>query len=226
MTILTAEEKLEVLQLIEEKVKAIQVTREDFSELKGVIAELVQAQARTEQRITELSQAQERTEQRMGELERSMAELAQAQARTEKEVARLARDMGNVQKELGGLSHTVGYNLEDRAYKALPMLIKKDTGVVLRERPIRRFIELPDGVLREINIYGEGKKNGKGLFIIGEAKAQMSKKDIDGLLKLVDKLSPFLKKEILPVGVTYSALPDVERYAMDKGVRLYYSYEF
>ncbi|MEK9206843.1 MAG: hypothetical protein AAB922_00020, partial [Patescibacteria group bacterium] len=82
-------------------------------------------------------------------------------------------------------------------------------------------VELPDGTLREVNIYGEGRKNGKGLFIIGEAKAQMSKKDIDGLLRLVGKLSSLLKKEILPIGVTYSAPPDVERYARDKGVRLY-----
>jgi len=79
------------------------VTREDFSELKQIVAEmsaaqrdLATAQARTEQRVEELAQAQARTEERVERLEAAVERLeaaverlAQAQARTEERVERL-----------------------------------------------------------------------------------------------------------------------------------------
>jgi len=74
------------------------VTKEDFRELKQVVAELAQAQKRTEERVEELAQAQKRTEQRVEELaqaqkrtEERVEELAQAQKRTEQRVEELAQ---------------------------------------------------------------------------------------------------------------------------------------
>ncbi|MCU0615164.1 MAG: hypothetical protein MUD09_08830, partial [Desulfobacterales bacterium] len=80
------------------------VTKDDFQELKQIVRELVQAQARTEARMEELAQAQARTEVRMEELtqaqartEARMEELAQAQARTEKELQKLAKSHHQLQ---------------------------------------------------------------------------------------------------------------------------------
>lgn len=65
---LTAEMYRAVVTIVGELVKDIRVTREDFNELKGVVQELAQAQARTEQQIEKLVQAQQNLAQQVGVL--------------------------------------------------------------------------------------------------------------------------------------------------------------
>jgi predicted nucleic acid-binding Zn-ribbon protein len=79
---ITAELYRAIVTIVDDRVKEIRVTREDFDRLTQTVAQLAQAQARTEQRLEELAQAQARTEQRLNEL-------AQAQARTEQRVEQL-----------------------------------------------------------------------------------------------------------------------------------------
>ena len=57
---LTAEMYQAVITIVDERVKEIRVTREDFNALKGAVQELAQAQARTEQQMGELVQVQAR----------------------------------------------------------------------------------------------------------------------------------------------------------------------
>ncbi len=73
------------------------VTRTDFNELKAIVADLAEAQKRTEARVEELAEAQKRTEARVEELaeaqkrtEARVGELAEAQKRTEARVGELA----------------------------------------------------------------------------------------------------------------------------------------
>jgi len=66
------------------------VTKAEFNELRDVVAELAEAQKRTEQRLEELAEAQKRTEERLDTLSLRMEELAEAQKRTEQRVEELA----------------------------------------------------------------------------------------------------------------------------------------
>jgi len=80
------------------------VTKDEFKELKEIVAELAEAQKKTEERLgileekmEELAEAQKKTEQRVGELaeaqkrtEARVEELAEAQKRTEARVEELA----------------------------------------------------------------------------------------------------------------------------------------
>jgi hypothetical protein len=59
------------------------VTKDDFADLKAAVADLAEAQKRTEQRVEELAEAQKRTEQRLDSLTLKVEELAEAQKRTE-----------------------------------------------------------------------------------------------------------------------------------------------
>jgi predicted nucleic acid-binding Zn-ribbon protein len=109
------------------------VKASDFSELKMIVAELGEAQKRTEERLEELAEAQKRTEERVEELaeaqkrtEETLAGLVEAQKRTEKNVADLAkaiqlltRELRETRRELGGLSRSVSYALENEAYRFL-----------------------------------------------------------------------------------------------------------
>ncbi len=201
------------------------VTKEEFKELKDTVAELAEAQKRTEQRLTrletvveELAEAQKRTEQRLNEL-------AEAQKSTEQELRKLIGEHRKTREQLGGLSHTVGYVLEDRAYKGLPKLLKKDLKIQVLT-PLRRdYIEISPGRYEEINIIGKGRQDGKDVVIIGECKTQLKKTDIDAFIRFIKKVESVLKGEKILIAVTYQASPPVRKYAEQKGIKLYFSYE-
>jgi hypothetical protein len=61
------------------------------------VEELAQAQSRTEQRVEELAQAQSRTEQRVDRLEVAVAELIEAQKRTEEALQALIRRVDHLE---------------------------------------------------------------------------------------------------------------------------------
>ncbi|MCX7966815.1 MAG: hypothetical protein N2596_09345, partial [Syntrophorhabdaceae bacterium] len=152
---ITPEIKKQIIKIIDERIKQAHVTKEDFSELKAIVkdlgiktAELAEAQKRTEERVEELAQAQKRTEERVEELaqaqkrtEKRVEELAQAQKRTEEALTILTREHGITRKMLGGLSLTVGYRLEDEAFKALPQLLLENHGITVKGRLKRAFIK-------------------------------------------------------------------------------------
>ncbi|MFN3599473.1 MAG: chordopoxvirus fusion protein, partial [Aquificaceae bacterium] len=130
-------------------------------------------------------------------------------------------------EQLGGLSHTVGYVLEDRAYKSLPKLLKEDFGVEVEGGLKRDYMEVGRNRYEEINIIGKGKKDGREVLILGEAKTQLKKSDIDSFMEKINRLKAHLGYgEKILVFVTYQASPPVREYAKQKGVAVYFSYQF
>ncbi|MEZ4526267.1 MAG: hypothetical protein R2941_10140 [Desulfobacterales bacterium] len=217
------------------------VRKEDFSELKGIIKELAHAQKRTENRmdevavsVKELAEAQKRTEIKVEELadaqkrtEIKIGELAEAQKRTEKSLKHLADEQAETRKQVGGLTNTVGYRLEDLSCKYLPELLEKDYRIKLKDRLTRKHIKDKKGNDLEINIIGEGVRDGSPIAVVGESKSQLSKNDVDRFVK--NRLSKLegLFPDIFPVLVTHMiSQPDVEEYAGEKGIAVYYSYDF
>ena len=181
------------------------VKTSDFNELKGIVKELAEAQK-------ELTEAQK--------------ELTEAQKRTEKELQGLVKEHKKTREQVGGLSNTVGYKLEDEAFKALPKLLKKDFKLVVQGRLKRRFIKDNKGKEIEINIIGQASRNGRKVTIIGESKSQLSKNGVNEFIRKKLKRLEGALKEIFPVLVTYMiSEPDVEEYAKNKGIALYYSYD-
>ena len=241
---------MKAFELLREEL-AETVKRSDFEELKAVVKELAEAQKRTEQRVEELTEVQKRTEESLESFkktteenfnrvwkaidelveaqkrtEQRVDELAEAQKRTEEEIRKLTKEQIKIKEELGGLSHTVGYRLEDEAFKALPSLLKQDFGITLVGKLKRDFLEIEPQKFIEVNIWGYGKKNGKEYTIIGEAKSQLKKKDIDEFLKKLEVIKKYIPKKQFPILVTYIAHPQVQSYAKEKNIKIYFSYEF
>ena len=216
---------IKVLELFREEV-ADTVKRSDFEELKAVVArlarsqeELVEAQKRTEKRVEELAEAQKRTEKRV-------EELAEAQKRTEEEVKSLSRALKETRKEVGGLSNTIGYSLENEAFKALPALLKDEFGLEVEGRLKRKFLKDSKGRQIEVNILGKARKNGQEVVIIGESKSQLSRKDVDAFLKRLTYLESTIQGDKFCLFVTHMTRPEIVAYAKEKGIRVYFSYEF
>ena len=215
-----------------------QRTEEGFQQVCRAIQELAEAQRKTEERLDQLAEAQRRTEERVRGLEeavKALAEaqkrteerldqLAEAQRRTEEELRKLIGEHRRTREELGGLSHTVGYILEDRAYVSLPELLKRDTGVEVEELK-RDFVEFAPGRYEEINILGKGRRDGERVWIIGDCKAQLKKRDVDAFLRRLSRIEHLFPGEKVYVAVTYQTSPQVREYLEGKGLRLYLSYQ-
>ena len=217
-----------LLSILEEmeKQRKERVTKEEFRELRDIVKELAQAQRKTEERMASLEMRMEELAQAQRKTEEKVKELAQAQRKTEEELKKLIGEHRKTREQLGGLSHTVGYVLEDRAYRGLPPLLKRDFGVEITEPLHRDFIEVGIGRYEEVNLIGKGKKDGKEVIIVGDCKTQMKKKDIDSFLRVLQRIENILKGEKIVVGVTYQATIPVRKYAEEKGIKLYFSYEF
>jgi DNA repair ATPase RecN len=88
--VITPQVKRQIMDIIDERIGQVHVTKEDFSELKSIVRDLAEAQQRTEKRLEELTEAQKRTEEAQQRTEKRVEELAKAQQRTEKRLEELA----------------------------------------------------------------------------------------------------------------------------------------
>jgi len=142
-------------------------------------------------------------------LGKSINELAEAQKRTE--------------ERLEGLSDTIGYSLENRAYKALPKILAT-YGLKVEGRLLRRYVKV-DNKERQLNIYGYARRNGKRLLVLGETKVRPSKKEFARFEKLCKKLE---KQEGLPVFkifVAHDFPPAIEKELSEKEILPIWSYD-
>jgi len=209
-------------------------TEERLGRVEAALAELAAAQARTEKRLEELAEGQRTLAEDHRALTaevRTLAEgqrlLFEAQARTERQLAKLAAEHSETRSQLGGLSSTVGYTLENEAYKALPGLLARDHGLIVEGRLKRGYLKARDGRSLEINILGRGRRNGEEVIILGESKTRLSKNNIDQFLNRKLKLLPDLGAPVFLILVTHMiSEADAEDYAREQGAVVYYSYDF
>ncbi len=203
------------------------VTHQDFDQLKTIVAELAEAQRHTEQRLSELAEAQRHTEQRLSELaeaqrhtEQELAKLTEAQRQTENSLNALIKRVDKIEERLEGISDSVGYSLENNAYRALPKILANQ-GIHVKGRLIRRYI---DGY--QVNIFGTAQKGGREVQIFGECKTRPSKNEIDRFIRITDKIckiNGYEEKILLFVAHDYP--PPVERYLKEKHIMYFWSYE-
>jgi uncharacterized phage infection (PIP) family protein YhgE len=181
-------------------------------------SELIAENSRAIRALQEsIEQMRQHFTERIDALERSMEAMRR----------HFTQRIDDLAKQVGGLATTVGYTLENEAYKALPALLLRDHGLQVIGRLKRGYAIDAEGNAYEVNILGEAQRNGQRLTIIGESKAQLSKQEIDRFVRR--KLRPLQRiyGTVFPIIVTHmTTSPDVERYAREKGVAVYYSYDF
>ncbi|MFA6222672.1 MAG: hypothetical protein WC647_10215 [Desulfomonilaceae bacterium] len=242
----TAAEKIvDVIGSVYEELKN-SVTKTEFNELKEIVRELAERVSdltkrvdtlairmdELTQRVDTLAIRMDELTQRVGALAKRMDELTANVSRLEHkvedlvgEMKRMKVTMQDMKQEIGGLSHTVGYRLEDEAMKSLPSLLKRDFSIDTEGTLVRDYIEIGPKKYVELNIWGHGLRSGKPVEIIGEAKSQLKKRDVDQFLQTLKILEPLINKPIVPLLVTYQTSVDVRRYIQGKNIALYFSYQ-
>jgi len=212
-----------------------------LSELRGTVAGLAESHKALQAEVRELAQAQKRTEMGLAELRATVAglaedqkamraelrQLAEAQRHTDAVLVKLAETDKQLKQDIGSLRHTVGYGLEDRAFYALPALLRRDHGLEVAGRLLRRHLPLRAGGHVGINILGKATQAGRRLHVVGEAKTQLFRRDVR---KFLEKTLPAVRAElgeVFPLLVTYmTPEPGLEEVVRQQGVALYYSYDF
>jgi len=240
----------EIEKIVDERISEIQITKSDFTELKETVQELAQAQQRTEIKVEklsdtvqELTQAQQRTEIKVEKLSDTVQELTQAQQRTEEELRKLTIIVGDTRKELvnlaaglketrqdlGGLSRSVSYGFENEVYRILPLFLKSNYGIEIKEKFIRKVINGS-----EINILGKGTKDGKEVIVVGEVKLRLDYKvKRDGQKDEFDELeeksvivkNEYKTEQVIKIFVTHLASDEFIRKAKEKGIIVIQSFE-
>ncbi|QOJ79016.1 hypothetical protein IG193_00680 [Infirmifilum lucidum] len=225
-----------IVKVVEDKVRDIKVTREEFDKLAARVGELAEAQKRTEERlevltarldslakrVEELAEAQRRTEERLEALARRVEELAEAQRRTEERLEKLVEAVDALRVQVGRLSEAVGFGLEDIARVVLPGWLYRHIGVEVELE--RGFVEV-DGRLVEVDLYGEGTRGGERVLVVGECKSRIDGRDVEKFYREVYK--PLSEQRAGVVGVLfgYVIYPDASRRARELGLHVVASYE-
>ncbi|MCL4512668.1 MAG: hypothetical protein M1421_01455 [Candidatus Eremiobacteraeota bacterium] len=188
------------------------VTKSDFNELKEV--------------VTELAEAQKRTEETVRILVLDVSELKSDMKDVKSDMKDIKKEMKDVKKQMGGLSMDVGYGIEDKYLFLMEDFALHQYGIKI-SRAERKFIPYPDGKTDEVNLYMEGEKKGKRVYLIGEAKAQPGKKDIDQFAARLERLRGYFKAEVKGFMIGYLFHPEVEEHAKANypGIDLFKTYD-
>ncbi|MBC7326462.1 MAG: hypothetical protein H5T99_14310 [Moorella sp. (in: Bacteria)] len=205
--------------------EAVRKLEEAQARTEEAVRKLAEAQARTEERVSgleaamqKLAEAQAKADERLTGLEAAMQKLAEAQARTDKALQKLAR-------QVGGLSDTVGGDIEDIAYIVLHDVLKREYGwqVGVLERTWQTWDKKPE----EVNVFGKAvdpARPEQPIWIIGEAKHNLTLKEVERFARQVERARRHLKGEIFPVCFCYRARPEVQEMIRKAGLRLVFSY--
>jgi len=127
------------------------------------------------------------------------------------------------------MSDAVGYILENQSYKGLPPLLKRDLGLEIEDRLIRRYLPTEKkGQYLQVNIYGWGKKNGQKMLILGEAKTSISRREIGWFQKIVKRVAQLENislNDICQVIVVHDVVLKIKEYVREQGIHLYWLYD-
>ncbi|HIE12814.1 MAG TPA: hypothetical protein EYP63_05240 [Desulfotomaculum sp.] len=191
------------------------VKMKDFSELKEIVRSLGVT-------VSDLAEAQKRTEQRVEELAAAQRELAEAQKRTEIEIRKLAGELRDTKTEVGGLARSMAYALENEAYRVLPAFLKQQ-GITITERFMRTEI-----AGEEINVFAEGKKDGREVIIVGETELKAT--SVRKLKQLARKAAvvqeSYPSREIISLLITHYAPRALCEKAKERGIFVIQSFEW
>lgn len=172
--------------------------------LEAALARLAEAQARTEERVGRLEEALIRLTERVDRLAEAQARtearveaLAQAQTRTEARLEALVQAQAKTEGALlaltlqvSRLSETIGFTLEDLAREVAPAYLAQHHGIRIAGLD-RRFFQA-DGQELEVDLYGEGERDGQAVVVIGEVRSRIYGRDVEMAVRQADRLAPQL----------------------------------
>jgi len=139
------------------------------------------------------------------------------------EIQGLTRELKKTRSELGGLASSVGYALENEAFRALPSFLGEKYGIKVVDKLVRAEI---GG--EEVNLFGRGKRDGREVFIVGEVELKLTSvsklKQLDKKVEAVYR--EYGEKETVKILITHFAKTHFLERAKERGVIVVQSFEW
>ena len=133
--------------------------------------------------------------------------MAVAQQHIEQSLRELIKEHQETRKQVGGLATTVGYGLENKAYKVLPQLLQRDFGLIVQRRLKRGYLKDNHGKKLEVNIIGQALQDGKMVMVISESKSQLSKPKVDEFIRKQLQRFEGVIPACFPILITHMIIP-------------------
>lgn len=160
-------------------------------------------------------------------MQKTMQQLTEVRKQSQEGSRRLTQGLNGLLKQMSTLSVSFGYTLANKSYRALPRLLARDFGIEVESDLKRQFVADNTGEYIEVNIFGQARRNGDIITIVGESKAQLSKNDVDAFVRRKLQRLQGVYPNPFPILVTHMISErDVEDYARQQGIVVYYSYQF
>ncbi len=134
--------------------------------------------------------------------------------------------MVGAQRELsvavGKLSDSLGYGIEDIGRVVLPGYLERHFDINVVGELNRKFFFV-NGKEIELNLYGEGLKDGNKVIILGEAKARIYRGEVKEFIKAISKLT--FKDAVFKLMFGFLVHPSATEVAKSEGIVLVASYQ-
>jgi len=193
--------------------------------LEEIVAQLIEAQTRTQEELRALAASHAEAIKRLERLEQIVTQVVETQRQMLEEQVHMQRVMRQLAQQLGAISETLGADLEDMAYIVLRDVLQRELGWDVE--PLERTWKKWDDEAEEINIFGRARdprRPDEVIWIVGEAKYNLTVREVERFAQLVERARKHLKGEVFPVCFCRRARPEVEERVRELGLRLVYSY--
>jgi hypothetical protein len=138
-------------------------------------------------------------------------------------VAKITEIVQNLTNEVRRISETLSYGFEDMARAVVPGWLYRHEGIVVEDL-VRKFFTV-EGEEVEVNLYGEGSRAGRKVYVLGEAKSRIYGDDVWRFHSAVYRIPKLLKDgDVYMLMFGFYIHPTAEKAAEKLGVRLIASY--
>lgn len=161
-----------------------------------------------------------KSKSRFKELPERLSEIVEVQKQIEQQVQEMLKVAKEINKELRRLP---GFTLEDIARVVLPGYLERHLGV--RVEKLRRKHFTVNRTEHEVDLYGVGQRDGVKVTILGEVKHRIYAREVKGFARILKRVTPLIKTEVVKVMFGFLVHPSAEEVAKEAGVTLVASYE-
>ncbi|MEM4189833.1 MAG: hypothetical protein QW544_04905, partial [Candidatus Caldarchaeum sp.] len=204
--------------------------REGQEKLWEEVKSLREGENRLWEEVRSLREGQEKLWENQNKLWEEVRSLREGQNRLEESMVRLqdavtllTQAHRELAKQVGALSETIGFGLEDIAKVVVPGWLQRHEGIVMAEEFVRRWITV-NGEEIEVNLYGEGEKNGRKLVIVGEAKSRIYKREVEAFDAWAERVAVSVGGEVYKFMFGYLIHPSAEEEGRKRKITLIASY--
>ncbi len=122
----------------------------------------------------------------------------------------------------------IGFSLEEIARIMIPGYLERHLAIHL-EGPLGEELQPwlvgPEGAEVEFDFYGEGRRNGQKIVVLGEVKSRIYSEDVRRLAQRVEQVRDYLPKEVLPILFGFVVHPVARQEGEKRGVLVLASYQ-